>query len=83
VNWIKPRLPPISAKKLNALRDNQTETDIKSAHHLIQAGKKVGSISSTAKHITVKLSAHAISPEQEQQLKVFLEQLLDGQAEKV
>jgi ParB family chromosome partitioning protein len=71
------------SKKLNALRDNQTETDIKSAHHLIQAGKKVGSISSTAKHITVKLSTHAINPEQEQQLKVFLEQLLDGQAEKV
>ncbi|MEI6709275.1 MAG: ParB/RepB/Spo0J family partition protein [Methylococcales bacterium] len=71
-------------KKLAALQENKiNDHHLQSSHHLIQAGKKVGHISSTTRHITVKLNANVINAEQEQQLKEFLAQLLDSKLEKV
>ena len=71
------------SKKLKAMQENKTDCHIQSSHNLIRDGKKVGNIAWTGKHITVKLSANALNIEQEQQLKDFLEKLLDGDLAKV
>ena len=66
------------SKKLKALVENKIDCDIQSSHNLIRDGKKIGNIAWTGKHITVKLIADAINSEQEQQIKDFLEKILDG-----
>jgi ParB family chromosome partitioning protein len=71
------------SNKLKALHEKKTDCHIQSSHNLIREGKKVGNIAWTGKHITVKLIAEAVNAEQEQQLKVFLEKLLDGELAKV
>jgi ParB family transcriptional regulator, chromosome partitioning protein len=70
-------------KKLKTLMENKSDCHIHSSQNLIREGKKVGNIAWTGKHITVKLSVEALSIEQEQQLKVFLEKLLEGELAKV
>jgi len=71
------------SNKMKALHENKTDCHIQNSHNLIREGKKVGNIAWTGKHITVKLVAEAVNAEQEQQLKVFLEKLLDGELAKV
>jgi ParB family chromosome partitioning protein len=71
------------SNKLKALHENKTDCHIQSSHNLIREGKKVGNIAWTGKHITVKLSAEALNSEQEEQLKDFLEKLLNGELAKV
>lgn len=71
------------SNKLKALHENKTDCHIQNSHNLIREGKKVGNIAWTGKHITVKLSAEALSSEQEDQLKDFLEKLLNGELAKV
>jgi ParB family chromosome partitioning protein len=70
-------------KKLKALHESRTDCHIQSSHNLIQKGKKVGNIAWSNKHITVKLSVNALNIEQEQQLKDFLEKLIDAEFTKV
>ena len=64
-------------RKLNSL---QTETAflIQSSHNLIKDGKKVGSMSWTSKHLTVKLNSPIIDSEKEQKIREFLAKLIDG-----
>jgi ParB family transcriptional regulator, chromosome partitioning protein len=71
------------SKKLKVLQENKSDCHIQSSHNLIREGKKVGNIAWTGKHITVKLSVEALSAEQEQQLKDFLDKLLEGELAKV
>ncbi len=71
------------SKKLKALRENITECHIKSSYNLIRNTKKVGNIAWTDKHITVKLNVNAINMEQEQQIKDFLEGMLNSKLTKV
>jgi ParB family transcriptional regulator, chromosome partitioning protein len=63
-------------KKLTALL---AVNHIESSQSLFQSGKKIGNVASNSKHITVKLNANAINPQQEQQLKDFLAQLFNGE----
>lgn len=70
-------------KKLKALQENTSACPIQSSHNLIQAGKKVGNIVWTDRHITVKLNTDVIDTGQEQQLKDFLAKLLDVELTKV
>ena len=55
------------------------DSHIQDAHNLIRDGKKVGNIAWSEKHITVKLNAKMLNPEQEQKLKDFLEKLIEGE----
>ena len=55
------------------------DSHIQDAHNLIRDGKKVGNIARTEKHITVKLNASVLNAEQEQKLKDFLEDLIQGE----
>lgn len=71
------------ARKLKTLHENKTDCHIQSSHNLIRNGKKVGNIAWTGKHITVKLSAKVLNTDQEQQLRDFLEKLVDGELAKV
>lgn len=54
-------------------------THVQDAHNLIREGKKVGNISWTAKHFTVKLNADVLTKDQEEELKAFLENLVQGE----
>ncbi|CAG1022767.1 putative chromosome-partitioning protein ParB [Patescibacteria group bacterium] len=74
------KLAAYISKKLSALSLGHR---IESSQSLFQSGKKIGNVSSNSKHITVKLNINAISPQQEQQLKDFLAQLLNGELKKV
>jgi ParB family chromosome partitioning protein len=66
------------------LKDHdEKDSHIQNSHNLIRDGKKVGNIAWTEKHITVKLKAKALNTEQEQQLKDFLERLIEGEFSKV
>jgi len=71
------------SKKIKDLQENKSDCHIQNSHNLIQDGKKVGNIAWTGKHITVKLSVEALSSEQEQQLKDFLDKLFEGKLAKV
>jgi len=71
------------SNKLKGLHENKTDCHIQSSHNLIREGKKVGNIAWTGKHITVKLSAEALNSGQEEQLKDFLDKLLNGELAKV
>jgi ParB family chromosome partitioning protein len=61
----------------------EKDSHIHDSRNLIRDGKKVGNIAWTEKHITVKLNAKALSAEQEQKLKVFLEKLIEGELAEV
>jgi ParB family chromosome partitioning protein len=69
-------------RKLQSL---QTETDflVQSSHNLIKDGKKVGSMSWTSKHLTVRLNNLIVDEEKEQKLRDFLAKLIDGGLVKV
>jgi ParB family transcriptional regulator, chromosome partitioning protein len=71
------------SKKLKALHENKPNSHIQSSLNLIREGKKVGNIAWIGEFITVKLSAKMLNIEQEQQLKDFLEKLIDGELAKV
>jgi ParB family chromosome partitioning protein len=71
------------SKKLKALHENKPNSHIQSSLNLIREGKKVGNIAWIGEFITVKLSAKMLNLEQEQQLKDFLEKLIDGELSKV
>lgn len=71
------------SKKLKALHENKPNSHIQSSLNLIREGKKVGNIAWIGEFITVKLSAKMLNIEQEQQLKDFLEKLIDGELSKV
>jgi ParB family chromosome partitioning protein len=68
------------SKKLTALSDTKTGH---SSHHFVAAGKKVGHIVTTDKHLTIKLNANLLNAGQEQQLRNFLTQLVDAKLTKV
>lgn len=53
-------------------------THVQDAHNLIREGKKIGNIAWTERHITVKLNADVLSEDQEEKLKAFLENLVQG-----
>ncbi|MGR8981903.1 MAG: ParB/RepB/Spo0J family partition protein [Gammaproteobacteria bacterium] len=61
----------------------EKDSHIQDSHNLIRDGKKVGNIAWTEKHITVRLNVKALSSEQEQKLKEFLEKLVDGEFSEV
>lgn len=69
------------SRKLKGL--DEKDTHIQNARNLIREGKKVGHITWTEKHLTVKLNANALNPEQEQKLKDFLENLIAGEFSEV
>lgn len=71
------------SKKLKALHENKPNSHIQSSLNLIREGKKVGNIAWIGEFITVKLSAKMLNIEQEEQLKDFLEKLIDGELAKV
>ena len=77
------KLTSYISKKIKALHENKIDNQIQEPHHLTKEGKKVGNIAWTDKHIVVKLSTNAINSDQEQRLKNFLENLLNGDLEKV
>lgn len=68
------------SKKLKALDENKTDCHIQSSHNLIRDGKKVGNIAWTSKHLTVKLNTDVVNDVKEQQLRDFLEALIEGKA---
>ncbi len=68
------------SKKLKALDENKTDCHIQSSHNLIRDGKKVGNIAWTSKHLTVKLNTDVVNEAKEQQLRDFLETLIEGKA---
>lgn len=63
-------------RKLKGL--NEKDMPLPNSRNLIRDGKKVGHIAWTEKHLTVKLNANALNPEQAQQLKDFVENLMAG-----
>ncbi|MCX7099011.1 MAG: ParB/RepB/Spo0J family partition protein [Methylococcales bacterium] len=65
--------------KLKALHENKTDCHIQNSHNLIREGKKVGNIAWTDKHMTIKISIEALNSDQENQLKTFLENMLNGE----
>jgi ParB family chromosome partitioning protein len=71
------------SRRIKMLEESKTDCHIQSSHNLIREGKKVGNIAWGDKHITVKLSAKMLNTEQEQQLKHFLEKLIDGELAEV
>jgi len=58
---------------------DEKDSHIRDSRNLIRDGKKVGNIAWTEKHITVKISTKALNADQEQQLKEFLEKLIEGE----
>lgn len=68
------------SKKLKVLDENKTDCHIQSSHNLIRDGKKVGNIAWTSKHLTVKLNTDVVNEAKEQQLRDFLETLIEGKA---
>lgn len=71
------------SRKIRTLDETKTDCHIQSSHNLIREGKKVGNIAWTGKHITVKLSTKVLNADQEQQLRDFLEKLIDGELTEV
>ncbi|WP_404361578.1 ParB/RepB/Spo0J family partition protein [Methylotuvimicrobium sp. KM1] len=70
----------IAAYVARKLKGHETrDSHIQDAHNLIRDGKKVGNIARTEKHITVKLNTSVLNAEQEQKLKVFLEDLVQSE----
>lgn len=65
------------AKRIKSLEENKTDCHIQNSHNLIRDGKKVGNIVWTDKYFTVKLNTDVINEEKEQQLRDFLETLID------
>lgn len=71
------------SKKLRSLEGNQTDCHIQNSHNIIRDGKKVGNIAWTSKHFTVKLNTGVVDVDREQKILDFLEQLIEGNIEKV
>ncbi len=67
-------------KKLSALPDTKTS---RSSYHFEAAGKKVGHIVTTDKHLTIKLNANLLKTGQEKQLRNFLTRLVEAKLTKV
>lgn len=55
---------------------NNIDTDVQMAQYFFRDGKKVGNISSTNHHFTIKLSAKLLNEAQEKRLKDFIEHML-------
>ncbi len=65
------------ARKLK--NNNSKNTQVQDAHNLFQNGKKVGNITRTDKHITVKLNSSALSADKEETLKIFIANLINDE----
>jgi ParB family chromosome partitioning protein len=75
------KIAPYVTRKLKA--QDQKDTHIHNSHNLIREGKKVGNIAWTEQYVTVRLSTKILSAEQEQKLKDFIENLVDGKLAEV
>lgn len=66
-------------RKLKGFLENQPGCHIQSSHNLIREGKKVGSLSWTGKHLTVRLNTNVIDTSKEKKLKEFIKELIDAE----
>jgi ParB family chromosome partitioning protein len=66
------------SRKIKMLKDMPEYRHLKNSHSLMQLGKKVGSITWEDKHVIVKLKADVVNSSQENQLREFLENLLNS-----
>lgn len=57
--------------------ENKVDTDIQMAQYFFRDGKKVGNISSTNHHFTIKLTAKLLNETQEKILKEFIEKMIE------
>jgi ParB family chromosome partitioning protein len=64
-------------RRLKGLHENQPNCHIQNSHNLIKDGKKVGSLSWTGKHLTVRLNTDVINVEKEEKLREFIKELID------
>jgi ParB family transcriptional regulator, chromosome partitioning protein len=66
------------SRRIRMLKDKHEIKQLKNSHSLMKLGRKVGSITWDDKHLVVKLKVDTMSSSQENQLKEFLENLLNS-----
>ena len=72
------KIPGYIFRRLKAAEEGKKDCYIQSAYNLIKESKKVGWISYSGKHVTVKLDATSLDKEKEEKLQAFLETLMEA-----
>jgi ParB family chromosome partitioning protein len=66
------------SRRIKMLKDMHENKSLKDSHSLMRMGTKVGSITWDDRHVIVKLKSEVLNSSQENQLREFLENLLNG-----
>lgn len=70
-------------KKIKTVDGEQKDCPVPGAHNLVSDGKKVGWITWSSKHMTIKLNAADLDEKKEKKLRSFLEKLMDANVSEV